>query len=152
MIGLEHNAWVLVCDGRKALLLQNKGDAIHPRLETRAELSHDVPPSHELGTDAPGRTFSSAGSGHSAIEPTDLHALEEERFVKRVAARINRDAYDKHVANLIVVAPARALAVLRREWSPAAQAIIAVEFDKDLVKEPVPALEKHLKKMLAPQP
>ena len=150
MAGLQHDAWVLVCDGRKALLLQNKGDAAYPKLEARAELVHEDLPTHELGTDAPGRTFSSADGGRrAAMEPTDLHAIEEERFLKHVTERVNRDAGEKRFKHLVVVAPPRALAVLRRALSPAARAAVAAEFDKDLVRFPVYEIEKHLQKMLS---
>ncbi len=149
MAALHKDAWVLVCDGRKALFLHNKGDAIAPALETLAALSHDDAPSHELGTDKPGRTFSSAGGGHSAIEPADLHDLAEQNFLKHVAERIDREIGAGRAKHLVLVAPPRALAVLRRELGPQAHATIAAEFDKDLVKMPVHEIEKHLKKMLA---
>jgi len=149
MTGLKHDAWVLVCDGRKALFLKNKGDGAHPALETLAELEHDDAPSRALGTDGPGRTFSGAGGRRSAIEPADLHALAEERFLKNVAERLNRDAGEKHFRSLVVVAPPKALAVLRRELSAQANAAVQSEFDKDLVKLPVYEIEKHLAKLLS---
>ena len=152
MTGLQQDAWVVVCDGRKALLLHNKGDAVYPKLETLAELIHADLPNHELGSDAPGRTFSRADGRRSSIEPVDLHALEEERFLKQVAERISRDAGEKRFRHLVVVAPPRALAVMRRELSPAAHKAVAAEFDKDLVKLPVYEIEKHLQKMLAERP
>src|ERR1700691_4421182 len=65
-IGLVHNLWVLVCDGRKALLFQNAGDRVYPKLETREMLEHDAPATRELGTDGPGRFFSPADGRRSA--------------------------------------------------------------------------------------
>jgi protein required for attachment to host cells len=50
---------------------------------------------------------------------------------------------------LILVAPARALGVLRKALSPAAHAVIGAEIDKDYVKLPIHEIEHHLAKALA---
>ena len=47
--------WVVVCDGRKALILENVGDDRFPNLRCREEHDHPDPPTHELGTSGPGR-------------------------------------------------------------------------------------------------
>jgi protein required for attachment to host cells len=148
---LAHGAQILVSDGRKALFFRNQGDEIRPRFETLEALSHDDPPTHELGSDAPGRSFSSAGRGRSAVEGPDLHDLSEQRFLKNVAERVNRAVLDGRAKSLVIVAPARALAVLRHELSPAAQRAAQAEFHKDLVNLPVHEIEKHVLKMLSEQ-
>src|SRR5262252_1795389 len=60
---IRHGDWVVVCDGKKALVLENAGDEKFLNFKTREVLDHPDPKTHELGTDAPGRTFSSVGSG-----------------------------------------------------------------------------------------
>ena len=149
MIAPQHGLWILVADSRKALFLENEGDAAQPKFETRKVLSHEDPPSRALGTDAPGRSFSRAGPGRSAIEPADLHALSEARFLKDVATKLNHAAAVGVARRIVIVAPARALAVLRDALSAAARVAVAAEFDKDLVNFPVPEIETHLLKMLA---
>src|SRR5690349_17574235 len=62
MTKLPHDALVFVGDGRKALFLRNAGDAKFPDLRTEQVFKDDNPPSHEQGTDKPGRGFASAGS------------------------------------------------------------------------------------------
>ena len=56
-VRLEQGEWVVVCDGRKALILENVGDAKFPNLRTKEVHEQKNPPTHEQGTDAPGRSF-----------------------------------------------------------------------------------------------
>jgi protein required for attachment to host cells len=149
MTMLPHDTQILVSDGRKALFFRNRGDEIRPKFETVEALSHDEAPTRELGSDAPGRSFASAGHGRSAVEGPDLHDLSEQRFLKGVAERVNRAVLEGRAKALVIVAPARALAVLRHELSPAAQRAAQAEFHKDLVNLPVAEIEQHVLKMLA---
>ncbi|WP_163365778.1 baeRF12 domain-containing protein, partial [Enterobacter asburiae] len=66
-----HNAYVLVCDGRKALFLRNEGDAQYLNLKTEQVFEHDNPPTREQGSDKPGRSYASVGERRSAMEQTD---------------------------------------------------------------------------------
>src|ERR1041385_3875181 len=87
MTKLPHDALVFIGDGRKALFLRNAGDEQIPDLRTEQVFKEDNPPSHEQGTDKPGRGFASAGSPRrSGMEETDWDDLEENRFAERVAA------------------------------------------------------------------
>jgi len=148
-IVLKQGLWVLVCDGRKALLLENMGDHVYPKLVTRQVLQHRDLPTHELGSDVPGRTFSARNGRHAAIEPTDVHDVSEKTFLSGIAHRINREIESGHVKKLIVAAPARALAVLREGLSQNAKKALQAEFDKDFVRMPIYEIEQHLKKLLA---
>ena len=67
-IKIDQDEWVVVCDGSKALFLQNAGDAKFPNLQTREVMEQAVPPTSELGTDKPGRSHSSVGHGRSAVQ------------------------------------------------------------------------------------
>ncbi len=40
-IKIKSGEWVVVCDGRKALILENEGDAKFPNLRTRETHEHD---------------------------------------------------------------------------------------------------------------
>src|SRR5260370_12426809 len=84
---IRQGDWVVVCDGRKALVLENAGDEKFLNLRTREVYEHPDPKTHELGTDAPGRTFSSVGTERSAMEQTDWHEQEEDRFLRNLADR-----------------------------------------------------------------
>ena len=66
------------------------------------------PPTHEQGTDRPGRAFPSAHAiGHSAMETTDWHVVEEHRFAQRVSAALE-DVVRKRAAPALVIAAPRA--------------------------------------------
>ena len=111
---IDHGMWVVVCDGAKALVLENSGNRKTPNLKTREVYEHDDPKTHEIGTDKPGRSFSSVGHGHSAMEQTDWHDQDEQRFLAKLAARLDKAVLGGETPSLIVVAPPRAIGVLRR--------------------------------------
>src|SRR5204863_5897553 len=64
MAGLKiHNGeWVVVCDGGKALILENAGDAVFPDLRTREIYEPKPAANHQADNDEPGRVFASTGS------------------------------------------------------------------------------------------
>ncbi|SRR5579885_553648 len=147
--GLQQGSWVLICDGRKALFLENMGDHIYPKLVTRQVVQHKDPPTHDLGSDVPGRVFSGKGGRHSAIEPTDVQSVAEQKFLTAVARRLSREVEEGHVRKLILAAPARSLAVLREKLSAVGRKAVVAEFDKDFVRMPVYEIERHLKRLLS---
>ena len=59
---IPHNAFVFVGDGRKALFLLNAGDKKFPNLKTERIFVDDNPPTHEQGSDRPGRAVKRAGT------------------------------------------------------------------------------------------
>lgn len=141
---LPHDAYVFVGDGCKALVLRNAGTALAPRLTTERVFVDRNPPTREQGTDRPGRSFSSVGSGRSSVEQTDWHQLEEHRFAHDVAAVLERIVREREVKTLIVVAPPRTLADLRKAFPDAVKKLIVAEIDKDLTKHPVADIGHHL--------
>jgi len=144
---LPHNVWVLVCDGRKSLLLQNEGDHFYPNLVTRKAVEHSDQPAHDLGTDKPGRTFSGKSGRRSAIEPVDMQLVAEKQFIKSVARDVSRKVEAHEIAKFVLVAPPSMLAVLRKELSGQARAAVVAEIDKDLVRLPLYEIEQHLLKL-----
>src|SRR5262245_25506050 len=86
-----HNGdWVVVADGAKALILENAGDGMHPNLKTREVHEQESARTSERGTDAPGRSINSVGNRRSAMEQTDWHEQEEQRFLADLAKRLDR--------------------------------------------------------------
>jgi len=144
MLRIPHNAFVFVGDGSKALVLRNEGDAQILNLKTERVFTDTNPPTHEQGTDRPGRAFSSVVAGRSSVGQTDWHKLEEHRFAVEVAAMLERIVRERGVEALVVVAPPRALADLRKAFHPDMKRKIIAEIDKDLTKHPIDQIEKHL--------
>ncbi|HEX4040722.1 MAG TPA: host attachment family protein [Xanthobacteraceae bacterium] len=143
-VHVPHNAYVFVGDGRKALVLRNEGDAQYLDLKTEQVFADDNPPTREQGTDRPGREHSSVGAGRSSVSQTDWHDLEEHKFVHEVAATLEKIVRERKVEHLIVVAPPRTLADLRKAFHDDVKKKIVAELDKDLTKHPVYDIEKHL--------
>lgn len=136
--------WVVVCDGAKALVLENTGDERFPNLKTREVYQQEDPPTHEQGTDAPGRAFGSVGSTRASVEQTDWHEQGERRFLERLAARLDAAVRSGEAKSIVIAAPPRALGALRQAYSDSLRNALAAEIDKDLVKMPVHEIEKHL--------
>ena len=70
--------------------------------------------------------------------------LEEHRFARHVAAALEQLVRTRNVKALVVAAPPRTLADLRRAFHADVSARIIAEVDKDLTKHPVAEIEKHL--------
>lgn len=143
-LSIQPGEWVVVCDGAKALVLENTGDAKFPNLKTRDVHEHKALATHELGADAPGRSHSSLGHGRSSVSQTDWHDQAEQEFLADLVKRLDAAVESHQVKSLIVVAPPRALGVIRPLYSHALRAAVRAEIDKDFVKLPIHEIEKHL--------
>jgi protein required for attachment to host cells len=136
--------WILVCDGAKALVLENIGDEMFPNLKTKEVYQQDDPATHEQGTDAPGRSFQSVGTARSAMEQTDWHSQGERRFLEKLVTRLDAALQAGETKSVVIAAPPRALGVLRQLYTQGLRNALRAEIDKDLVKFPVHEIEKHL--------
>jgi protein required for attachment to host cells len=143
-VSVPHNAFVFVGDGRKALVLCNHGDAQNLDLKTERVFTDENPPTHEQGADRPGRTHSSVGPGRSSVAQTDWHELEEHKFAREVAAALEKIVRERKADVLIVVAPPRTLADLRRLLHDDVKKKIVAEIGSDLTRHPIGDIEKHL--------
>jgi protein required for attachment to host cells len=141
---IRQGEWVVVCDGRKALILENVGDDVFPNLQTKEVYKQENPPTRVQGTDAPGRSISSVGHSRSAVEQTDWHDEAEKTFLTDLAGRLDAALGSGDTKAMIVIAPPRALGMLRQAYSPALKHAIREEIDKDFVRMPVHEIEKHL--------
>ena len=141
---IREGEWVVVCDGAKALVLENTGDAKFPNLRTVEVFEQKALATHEIGSDAPGRSHSSLGHGRSSVEQTDWHDQAERAFLLQLMKHLDAAISAGKVTSLIMVAPPRALGVIRPAYSHALRSAVRAELDKDLVKLPIHQIEKHL--------
>ncbi|MGZ8350927.1 MAG: host attachment family protein [Allosphingosinicella sp.] len=135
---------VLVTDGRKMLLFRNDGDADYPNLHVIAEEEQPDLPDREQKSDAPGHVSSFGTGRSSAYDEADFHELGEALFATRAAERLNRQAEAGDFEKLVIVADPRTLGELRRHYSKPLQERLLAEIGKDLVKHPVPDIERIL--------
>ena len=142
---MPHDSIVFVGDGHKALFLRNKGDEKFPNLVVERVFLGDNPPTHEQGTDRPGRAFKRAATNlRSSVRATDSHEIEKHRFAHQVAAAMEALVRAKKVEAIIVVAPPRTLADLRVAFHVDVSSKIVAEIGKDLTNHPTTDIEKHL--------
>ncbi len=146
MTKLPHDALVFIGDGRKALFLRNAGDEKFLDLRTERVFAEENPPTHEQGTDRPGRGVESAGTHRrTSMDQTDWHHLEEHRFAERVAKALEDVVRQGNVPAILIAAPPKTLADLRKAFHADVKAKIIAELDKDLTKQPVSEIETHLR-------
>lgn len=144
-VRIPHDTMVLVADGRKALLLHNTGDATFPNLGAVWVEQNEHPGStRDMGADKPGRVNQSNSDRRATVEQTDWHQMEEERFTRSIAQKLNREHAGHALKKLMLVAPARTLAVLRQELAPSVRDCVAAEIDKDLTHHPIDRIERVL--------
>ena len=103
---IRQGDWVIVCDGKKALILENAGDEKFLNLKTREVQEHADPKTSDLGTDEPGRSFSSVGAGRSAVEQTDWHRQEEDRFLQKLVSQLDHSVKVGEVKSLVIASKA----------------------------------------------
>lgn len=138
--------WFVLADGRRARVLveSKRGDPLRQELamELGPEDSYDV-------QDRPPRSFDRVGQGRHAMDKgRSLHEQEEEKFLKRLADRLNEGAKRKQYAHLALAAPPRALGSLRALLSDAARAAVRADASKDVLSEDDASLRARLTEML----
>jgi protein required for attachment to host cells len=113
-------------------------------LKTRETFAQDNPPSHVQGGDRPGKIFSGKDGRHAATEEADFHEQAAIGFLGKFATHLNREMEAHAIESLVLVAPARALGILRSQLSPQARRSVIAEWDKDYVKLPVHKMTARL--------
>ncbi|MDP3738883.1 MAG: host attachment family protein [Hyphomonadaceae bacterium] len=141
---IEHDAWVMVGDGEKALFFRNEGDAMHPNLEVMNVLEHENPPTREQGTDRPGRAFASVGNHRSAMQEVNWHKLEKHRFAKEIADTLYTAAHKGRYSKLILAAPPMTMGDLRKALHKEVSDRVVAEVSKDLTNMPPHEIERVL--------
>jgi protein required for attachment to host cells len=133
--------WIVVCDGRKALILENTGDAKFPNLHMRETYEHPDEPTHAQGVSPPGRSHQSMGTRRSAVRQTDWHDQAERTFLHNLAERLDSAVTAGQTKAVTMVAAPRALGMIREAYSPAVRHAVAHEIAKDIVKMPIHEIE-----------
>lgn len=141
--------WILIADGAHARVLQQVGRGA-PLAEV-ADMRRviDLPRSHDLGDDKPGRAEQMMAGPRSAIEPrTDPHRELKRKLahdvVDALAAKLAAKAFDK----LVIVAPPATLGDLRAALTDPLRAVVSGEVASDLTRTPDHEVAKHLGEVL----
>jgi protein required for attachment to host cells len=132
---VSHGAIIMVVDGARMSLFRNRGKDFVADLEVIETDAHHAARSSALGTDKPGRSFSSLGHGRSAHASTDFHQVEEDDFAVAAAEKLNTLAQQSSLDFIIVAAP-HVLGVMRKRFSAALRKCVRAEIAKDYAGRP----------------
>ena len=143
---LPNNALVLVTDGRKTLFFRNEGDQNQIDLRTEAHDERVDSKDSDLKTDSPGTAATAMASGggdthRPAMEETDYHQQEEDRWIKDAAEQVNKRALGNDFDSLVIVAPPKALGVLRKALHKEAERRVLCTINKEMTGRPIPDIE-----------
>ena len=138
---LPHNALVLVADGTKILFLRNHGDENQIDLRTEAHDQREDRKDRDYHTDAPGTQGQRWGDGRPAMEETDFHQLEEDRWIKEAAEELKKRALRNDYDALAIVAPPKALGVLKKGLHKEVERRIVCTVNKEMSGRPIPDIE-----------
>ncbi|MGR4845096.1 host attachment protein [Rhizobium sp. LARHSG275] len=143
-VKIPWKSWVVVCNGAKALIMQNAGGAQLMNLKVLETLTQPSEPDREIGADKPGRSHAADGFSRSAVEETNWQDQAEAEFLKHVAEKLDELVQEMNASRIILVAPPKALGALRPALSADTQAVITAEVAKDYTNMPVDEIERHL--------
>lgn len=143
-MALPNQALVLVLDGRKMLFFRNHGDENQIDLRTEAHDEREERKDSEIKTDAPGVQAQSAGYGRSTMEETDFHQQEEDRWAKDAADELKKRALRNDFDALAIIAPPKALGVLRKQLHKEVERRIVLTLNKEMTDRPIPDIEELL--------
>jgi len=139
---MTNGTWVVIADGEKALFMENEGDGRYPLLRLRHQDKDDNPPDREQGTDKAGQAGNARAGTGSAMEETDFHQLEKERFAQDLADRLYKLSHAGKFSRLILVAAPQMLGILRPALHKEVQDKVVLEIAKSLTSMPVDQIEK----------
>jgi protein required for attachment to host cells len=135
--------WILIADGSRAKIFEAAGKG---KILQKSELSTPHPPSRDLASDRPGRTFDSMGDArHAKQPPTDPHDKAEADFLRSLVKQLEVSQQKKEFDKLVVVAAPRALGTLRGFFPGHLTNSVAREIAHDLTWFETPAIEAYLK-------
>src|SRR5262249_16459679 len=140
-----HNAFVFVGDGRKALFLHNAGDEKFLNLKTERMFVTTIRPHMSKAATVRAALSSAPGRTSAAVSeiPTGTNSKSTASFGALPAGR-EQVGGERKAKALVIVAPPRTLADLRRAVHADVKERIIAEIGKDLTKHPVHEIEKHL--------
>lgn len=144
---LSAGEWLVLADGARLLAFQvmeveeREGPVL--RLQLRVSDEHLAGPARDFASDRPGRLRPAVGMAISAVDQADGHEAAEAAFLRGVAEELDDLAVRRQLVSAVLVAPARAMGLLRTAMSPRLRDAIRGEIVADLVHSPVEDLESR---------
>lgn len=129
--------WVVVADGGAARFFRRSD--VHEPLEEMKSLAMRAESS--LDAQQRPRRTDAVGRGRRA----SLHQHDEDVFLRRLAADIDRIAHDHSIAKLALCASPAALGRLRNDIAANTRRLLVCEIANDLIHERVDAIDARMR-------
>ena len=140
---LPHGALVILADGQRHLILENHGKAVQWDLQVRSTDEQQLQSAGEQGTERPGR-YPVSGGRMTTVEQTDWKAMDKAAFAKSLAKWIDDDLETNADRQIVLIADAKTLGLLREALSTRAQRTVLKEIAGNYVHRPIEAIIKLL--------
>ena len=150
LMKIPTNALVLVADGRKMLFFRNEGQGDHVQLVTEAHDEREDQADHELKSDSPGPGSQRGGYGRAAMDETDYHQLDEDRYAADAADQLRVRALAGDFEDLVIIAPPKTLGELRKHLHKEVERRVVMELAKEMTDRPLPDIAAMLMGRSAP--
>ena len=130
---VPHKALVVLADGTKCVLMRNVGQPFEPKLQRLGELDLEL-------------TNFSAGVRHQdpAGQRNGSTDVDELAHGAAVAEWLNDKALNGRLDPIVIAADPKTLGQIRQHCHQETQARIAGEIAKDLINQPIGAIERAL--------
>ncbi|OWU73855.1 host attachment family protein [Phaeobacter sp. 22II1-1F12B] len=148
MARIKENTWVVVTDSEKALFLRNLTDHENPNLDVMESEEQENPSDEAQSANRPGRMNDTGVQQRSAMDDTDWHELQKERFAHHLSDILYEKAHKGEFDRLIIVASPQVLGNLRDDMHKEVTDKVVAEIPKTLTNHPVNKIEELVKKEL----
>jgi protein required for attachment to host cells len=139
----------LIADGGRVRYVERTGPG-HFNTFRKFVSAHIHAKASKFGRDRPPRVQESATTARHAVErKANPRDKIEMKFIQAIAADLKEDNTISDFDNLVIVAPAKLLKVLRESLPAALSSKLVESIDKDLTKIPDSDLYRHLPVFLA---
>ncbi|MFQ5564705.1 MAG: host attachment protein [Parvularculaceae bacterium] len=141
----KRTTWFVIADGGRFKVFDSEGPKQDLKLIKDAESDESRRPSRNIGTDKPGRGRNIGTGAPFALQPgQDFHNAAKREFLKSSMEFVNHGAREGRFQQLVVVAPAKALAAIRSATSQDALDKTIASLSLDLSKIPESELRDRL--------
>jgi protein required for attachment to host cells len=141
---ISRQAWIVVADGGRANIYKNVGEIGEIKLTLVRSNNQHTEHTHELGRDRPGRLNDNSGFSKSALESTDIHQVEEDKFLRAVVDHLAQDVQNGQCKEIVLIAPPHALGELRKQLPANVAKLVVSEIGKDYTHMAINELQKTL--------
>ena len=138
------STWIIVGHRAGARIVEHTRSGL--QLVSEIEHAAGKLKDNELGSDRPGRAFSSVGAGRSAYSPREsAHDHASQNFASQLAETLRTARNEHRFDRLVLVAEPRFLGMLRGALDAPTAALVHDEAHKDLAHVPMHDLHNHLR-------